>query len=519
MSVIRKNIFWLLVSQAATWVATFVGLLIVPNKLGSTDMGTIGYAIGFVQFFTLAAGLGTSVFLSREIARDHKVLGGYVWNALLLKFVLWGALSAAAVGLALALGNRGDTLLLIAIGCAGMLPTILNEVFTGALAGIQRMARPALWLTAQVYFQTIVGVLVLELGAGMVAYAAVVSLGTLIPTVANGAAVRHLVGHASRRFEWATWRLLVLGGIPLLTLSFLTLIYGTLDVPILHSLVGSEPVGWYVVAMRWVGIPVFITTAVVGATFPAFSQHGKPLTDHFAVLVNRSIHIVLLVTIPSAVGLFFVAGDMIHLFYDDGYESSIVLMQILAIGVPLISLDTVLGTALVACDRLKRYLLVAGSAAVMNPIVCFFAIHVADDRWGNGAIGAAIATVFTELWIMVGALLLKTPGVLDRAELARVARILAASALMVPALILGSNLPLVVEVGLGIVAYAVGSLVFGSVDRSDVTGLLKATRRRGSLGEEPETGDVVLETSVGPLAVPVVPSADEDEPVEEQVVP
>ena len=44
MSLIRRNILWLLVSQLATWTATFAALVIVPNKLGSTDFGTFAYA-------------------------------------------------------------------------------------------------------------------------------------------------------------------------------------------------------------------------------------------------------------------------------------------------------------------------------------------------------------------------------------------------------------------------------------------------------------------------------------------
>ena len=79
----------------------------------------------------------------------------------------------------------------------------------------------------------------------------------------------------------------MVGGAPLLALSFLNLLYGTLDVPILHAIAGSEPVGWYGVALRWVGIPLFITTAVGAAYYPAFSGHGKPVDKEFAPLVNR----------------------------------------------------------------------------------------------------------------------------------------------------------------------------------------------------------------------------------------
>ena len=263
--------------------------------------------------------------------------------------------------------------------------------------------------------------------------------------------------------------------------------------------------------MRWGSLPVFITTAVVGAHFPAFSKHGKPLTDYFAPLVNRSIHVVLLVTIPSAVGLFFVADQIITLLYDASFDNATVLVQIIAIGVPIMAMDTILGTALVATDRLKRYMVVAGSAAVMNPILCIVAIHAADSRWQNGAIGAAFATVVTELWIMVGALRLKAPGVLDGASVMRILRIAAASALMVPVLLLSSSWPLLARIPLGVVAYGIGAFLFGCVSRAELTDLVASVRRGNPpAGEEPDNGDVVMETAVGPLAVPVMPPGDED---------
>ena len=40
------------------------------------------------------------------------------------------------------------------------------------------------------------------------------------------------------------------------------------------------------------------------------------MTDEFAPLVNRAVHIVLFVTIPASVGLIFIADDLVRLIYD-----------------------------------------------------------------------------------------------------------------------------------------------------------------------------------------------------------
>jgi len=497
MGVIRKNILWLLMSQAATWLATLVTLVIVPNSLGSADFGSFAYAYGYVGFFTLAAGLGTGAYISRAIARDYGLIGPYVWNAILLKVALWGLLAPAALLLAYGIGNRGLTLLLVAINCGGMLPYLLTEVMTSALGGMQRMARPAMWIVTQIYFQTFFGILVLALGGGVVAYALVSAFAPLIPTIAIGLMVRPFIrGH--RAFDARLCRLLVVGGAPLLALAFLNLIYGGLDTPILHAVVGSEPVAWYTVASRWVGIPLFITTAVCAASFPSFSLHGNPLTSEFAPRVNRAVHVVLFVTIPAAVGLMLTANDLVHFIYGSEYDSSIVLIQILAVGLPIISLDTVLATALVASNRIRGYLVVAAIAAVVNPIACVVLVNITNDRYGNGALGTAILTVGIELWVMAGAMHFRSPGVVDRYELRRIGKILVASAAMAPFLLLSERWPLGVQVAIGLLVYSVASLMIGSITvselRDEMSQMIRSRRSAESL--IPPKGGVVPPTGL-----------------------
>ena len=91
------------------------------------------------------------------------------------------------------------------------------------------------------------------------------------------------------------------------------------------------------------------------------------MTKEFAPLVNRAVQIVLFVTIPASFGLIFVADDLIRLIYNQDFDSSIVLIRILAIGIPIIAIDTVLATALIAADRVKGYLAVAAIAACLQP--------------------------------------------------------------------------------------------------------------------------------------------------------
>jgi O-antigen/teichoic acid export membrane protein len=477
---IRRNLASLLVSQLLTWVMSFVFLIVAPDRLGTEDWGAYSFAVAYVGFFILAVGLGTNAVLTREIARDHSTTTQLVFNAVLLKLVPVLLAPIIGIPLAYAIGTRGTTLLLVSIGFVGVVIAALSDISLGALAGHEILARPAMYGVVQVYVANGVGLLVILLGWGVVWYVCVTMVAAAIPCVLSWRLLRPYLRrpfHASR----STVRFLVRAGIPLMTLTIFNTIYGTIDIPILGSLTNETQVGWYSLAYRWVTIPTFIATAAITAYFPRFSAHGRPITEEFPRLVNECNRLVLLVSIPAAVGLAMVADSLIHDLYDPEFGPTIVLIQILAIHVPIAAMDTVLGSALVASNRLRKYVYVSVVAAALNPIACFALIPWTDDRYGNGAIGAAIATVGTELFILVGALMLRSPGVLDLRASWNAVRIVAAGLTIIPVLLVADPLPLGVRIVLGVATYGVAIIAFRAVTGDDlrlVTSMVKARRRR-----------------------------------------
>ena len=184
VNVIGRNIVWLVLNQLSTWAIALIVLIVVPDILDPAGFGVLNFALSYVAFFALVAGLGTSMYLVKEVARDHSIVGPWTYNAVIMKIVSVAVLSVVALVLAVALGNHGETLLLIAICCAGMLFSVVTEVLASALGGMERMVRAAIWLTVQVYFSAGVGILVVLLGWGVTAYAIVLAVATVIPMTA-----------------------------------------------------------------------------------------------------------------------------------------------------------------------------------------------------------------------------------------------------------------------------------------------------------------------------------------------
>ena len=136
----------------------------------------------------------------------------------------------------------------------------------------------------------------------------------------------------------------------------------------------------------------------------------------------------MLVSTPAAVGIALIANDFLQMLYGGQFSNAVPIMQVLAFQIPIISMDIVLGSIIIAADRQRQWVMVGVVAAIFNPLLNIVAIPLTQHLYGNAAIGAAAVTVLTEFILLVGALMLRPAGVLDRATTRTLFRISLASA-------------------------------------------------------------------------------------------
>ena len=479
MSVIKRNLSWILFAQAATWGVSIVLLIVAPRRLGGEELGRLFFAAAYVALFEIVALFGTATYLQKVIARDPSSLGRYVFNSLVLKLAITATLVAVAVGLAIVVGYPRETVQLIAVCCISMVFNTLNSCLAGGLFGWQQMARPALWDTVRSYAAGALGVAVLMHGGSALQYALVSNLVCGVPFVANLIYLWPAL-KANRTIRPDLWKEVLRGGFPFFILAALLVLYGTIDVPLLEAFTGSETVGWYLLAYRWVSLPAFFAASVASAFFPALSAEPGELSANFRRMANQALHLVVLVATPGAVGIALIAGKFIHLLYGAEFHQSVPLMQILALHIPIVGVDIVLGSVIAAADRQRQWVYVSVAAAVLNPMLNMAAIPATDHLFSNGAIGAAVITALTEVLLLVGALRLRPAGVLDRATTRTLLRVVAASLTMVPVVLVLSPAPVGVQVVAGMVTYGLASLALGTVSFGEVRSWISGLRSRRS---------------------------------------
>jgi O-antigen/teichoic acid export membrane protein len=185
-------------------------------------------------------------------------------------------------------------------------------------------------------------------------------------------------------------------------------------------------------------------------------------------VANKALMLVTFVGLPVAAGIAIVAEDMFDLLYGDKFDNSVILVQIIAFHIPVVAIDMILGMILFASDRQRQWVLVGCAAAVLNPILNLFAIPYTRDHYDNGAIGAAITTIVTEMIMMFGGFRLRRHGVLDRWTAGYMLRCVGATIPMVVIVLALGDVPLPVKIGVGIAVFIASSILFRTASRRNL---------------------------------------------------
>jgi hypothetical protein len=241
-------------------------------------------------------------------------------------------------------------------------------------------------------------------------------------------------------------------------------------------------VGWYAAASRLTNIPLFLPMIVIAPLLPALSAERNADSAKFRDMVSRSLRLVTLVALPAGVGVMILSNqvtDLLH--YPPGFGPVSILLRILALAVPLVAVDMILGTALIAAGNQRAWTVVGVVAGIFNPIVNLWAIPFTQSTFGNAAIGAAVVTVATELLMFIGALYLRPKGVFTRWDVWYTARCLIATAVMAPVVILFSritNVGLFASMVYGVITYATAAYTLKLVRDDDILGLVSIITSR-----------------------------------------
>ena len=459
---ILQNILTLGSSQIFTLASSAVLVLVLPRFLGDVNLGKFAFALAYTGFFGLATNLGIGTYLTKEVARNPSRMAAYAQNAIIVRLPM--AALAAVLGITLInlLGYDELTRRTVYVLFLNMTLMTIYDIVLASFQGLQEM-RPL--AVSQVVLKVVNSALITTLlitghGPVEIALASGLSVGIGL-AVALFAYPGRVKLHVS--IEPSLWRSLILGGFPFFVWQASNLIYARVDILMLSALTHDAVIGWYSTAYRSVSIIAFIPVIIMTVVFPALSAAATKDLRQFNTIARRALQAVLIGTVPIAVGIILLSDNLMGLLYPPEFSGSVPIMVILALNVPIIGADMIIGTALIARDKQRQWAFVAVGAAFLNPAMNAFLIPVTQSAYGNGAIGAATATLLTEMYLMAMGLRLLPGGVFDSTTLSTTLRVVAAALLMAGPVWVTRDMPIVVPVAVGVLVYGGSCLLLRAV--------------------------------------------------------
>jgi O-antigen/teichoic acid export membrane protein len=477
---VGRNLSSLAGGQLVTWGVTLLWTLVVPRALGPAGWGIFVSALSVSGVAGIVLGLGTRSYLVREIVVNRPESSSLIGTAIVLRLALAPIFAGCVIGYVLLAQPTGQARLVLFLVAMSTLLTLLVEPLQAGFQAMERMQYLAYSDVISKSAQAVSGIVLCVLGFRAVGIAANVAVVAAAVIVLNVVWLRRLL-----HIEWRTTVQLVLRmarqSLPYWVFGVCSLIYLWIDTILLSLMTRPEVVGWYGAPTRLfqtlMFIPVLISTAWLPRLVAAFEDGEERL--HAAA--RLPLETVLVLSVPVAAVTAIMASPMVHLLYGDAYANAVPVMVILGLCVPPMYANIIMATIVIAKKRQIAWTWIMAGATVVNPPMNLLLIPFAERHYNNGAIGAAIALLLTELLVATGGYLLVGRSVFGRHEARRCGLAVAASAAMCVAFYAVHPLGLLPAVAAaGVTLLGVARLV-GLVTPEAVTAAATWVRRRRAL--------------------------------------
>lgn len=388
-------------SQIITWGSSFILMLFMPRYLGSEEYGRLYLAMSIAMILEIVIDFGGQYHITKEVSRSPNRTSTFLVNSFLLRSLLWICGMVALFLFAVLAGyTSAITKLLLVFGIAKLWEGF-GRALRNCFQGRELMQYPSLAAMAERVFLTTVGVAALMLGADALTIAIAMASSTLLGFFISLSFTSRIVA-VLPGIDWKTVRQLLIQGIPYFLWTTFSVVYFRVDAVMLSLMTPVAVVGWYGVAYRFFDVLMFMPSIYCAAILPILSRLWKDTHMSFAEATTKSLDYLTLCAIPTAVLVYAFADEIIKLFFGfPEYEESVILLRIFALCLPFIYSDFVLGTVLLATDKQRELSLISFLAIPLNIGFNFLLIPRFHSAFGNGGIGAALATLITELFIFI----------------------------------------------------------------------------------------------------------------------
>jgi O-antigen/teichoic acid export membrane protein len=396
---ILANTAYRLLADVGSKLASIAFYVVMARELGAKSFGVFTFGLAFVILATTLGNFGQDSVLTREVARDRTLLDRYFFNTLALKTVISAFSLAAAYVAVTAVGVSGETrTVLLLLGPAVVLEILMKTCFA-AFQAYERLEFIPVALVTQRTLTAAAGIVALLEGAGVVAVSAIYLGGAVVGfAIALRLLLRRVVKPALT-IDVGRWWPLMKAAAAIGTASVFAVVLFRADMTMLAAFKPAAVVGHYGAAYRLLEATLFVSWSVGSAVYPVFSRLSPTSEPAVGFVFERSLKLVVALTLPIAAGALVLADPVVRLLYGSEYADAANALRYLAPTIALYPVAYVAASLLVSQHRQRAMMIVYGIVAAENILANLVLIP-----WlslDGAALGTSISQLLVSVALMV----------------------------------------------------------------------------------------------------------------------
>lgn len=428
---VARNTASQMFQQVITWASSFALMMFLPRILGPVDYGRLYLATSISGIFLMVVDFDGRIGIAKRISRSPENDGQIIINAIGFRIFFWVIAFIGLITFAFIAHYPPIVKVLILIFGLEILWLGLKTVLSGLFLGHELMNFSTIGGIAERVFIASVGICALLLGVHVIGIAIIFVLGSLLNFFLCARFARRLLKSVPA-INWTQTKTMIHEGVPYLLWTIFGIVYYRIDSVMLSFFTPEAVVGWYGASYKFFDVLAFLPGIFSLSILPVLSKMWGKEDGMLARTTQKSIQFILISGIPISIVIFFLAEQIIKFFFGlHGYSPSVINLQIFSVGLLLVYIDMVLGTTLFACDKQKLWATAAFFAVIVNVTLNVFLIPYTQTQFGNGGIGASVATIITEFFVMLSALFIIPKSVFEGANTSVSLKAIGAGAVMI----------------------------------------------------------------------------------------
>lgn len=376
-------------------VLSLFSLSLITRYLGPSGFGEYTIILTFLGFFAVFADFGLTLVTVQLISDKNRNQAKVLNNLFALRLVSILIFLSLAPLIAIFLPYSAAVKLGLIIALFAFVFPALNQVIIGLFQKKLCMEKNAISEIIAKLFLLVSILLAEKFSLGLNGILLATGFSAFISFLLH---YLFSLKYALIKLEWdfSLWKEIVIKFWPLALTIILGLVYLRADTLILSLFKTTEEVGFYGTSYKVLDVLTALPFMFAGLILPLLSSsYLEKRYDDFKKVLQRSLDFVIIIAIPTVVGIILTSKEIIMIIAGPDFIPSVLILQILIISLLAVFPGTILNHAVIAMDRQKKMI----PFYIFTSISSLIAYLVLIPKFSY--YGAAAVTIYSEVIIAI----------------------------------------------------------------------------------------------------------------------